>query len=541
MNDSVGLAAKAMDSLVNECIKTGAPIGTLKLAYDNGDFIRVAEITSEYNLDPEMVKEAFPGLDWFKKKTRSMSELREEIRGDEQLSKEISARVKTFNSIYKEYLADLGDEKAAREKFSGEYGNRVPDAVLSIMRAQQTGDPASDLIIGLAVSTILLNHRSILMTKYYPDIAAIAKKIPGDKTDNLKAVIINILKPLVGANYAAWSSEIRKAEDKKDLGPKAPDWYAKVKTGLKRLEDEIKSGSLSKTVFSNMSESVFESNPSAVGFDVELKLVEEFLGKRVEEAVSDLPANIPSRPGEYNFRTDVMRDFYLIIVDISNAKETFSNDLKNMLMTALHNKQEGSDENSKIELNKLAKKWDKGLKVVISKAYDSMMVKLQGKVSMHGESVMSPGRASSLSKAAEEASAGRWKCKKCNEHNVKESKFCRKCGVGFDGTPVQETPQWSKAPLPPKKAEERLVVRIASKDVPKGLKKHWKEHFEGRPKGSFDSAVKKLKGKVDKPENLAAWLEHKSTGKWPSEGKKKDKKEPKPKKLKLLKPKKDKD
>ena len=72
------------------------------------------------------------------------------------------------------------------------------------------------------------------------------------------------------------------------------------------------------------------------------------------------------------------------------------------------------------------------------------------------------------------------------------------------------------------------LFRIAAGDDPrlKGLKKYWKKHYKGRPKGSFTKAVKKFKKhKLKSPEGLAAYWEHKSTGYWPAEkgGKKKSK------------------
>ena len=94
--------------------------------------------------------------------------------------------------------------------------------------------------------------------------------------------------------------------------------------------------------------------------------------------------------------------------------------------------------------------------------------------------------------------------------------------VEKENTPkIEEEPRQQRLPM---EASERVHLVLAkAKSNLKGLTKHWKEHFKGRPKGSFTKAVKKLKAHgVDKPEALAAYWEHKSTGKWPAEkGKKK--------------------
>jgi hypothetical protein len=69
----------------------------------------------------------------------------------------------------------------------------------------------------------------------------------------------------------------------------------------------------------------------------------------------------------------------------------------------------------------------------------------------------------------------------------------------------------------------RLVTAKRQKikgKIPKGLAGYWKNHFKGRPKGSFSEAVKILrKHDIENPEALAAYLEHESTSpkKWPAE------------------------
>jgi hypothetical protein len=378
----------AMDALVGECIKNGAPIGTLKKAYEDGDLVKVAEITAEYSLDPELVKEALPFMDWFKKK-KTLSEIREEMRKDEQLVKEISARVKSFKEIYQRYVADLGDEKSAREKFSGEYGNRVPDSIRKIMTSQQTGDPAANLIIGLALSTTLLNPRSVLVTKYYPDIVNIVKKMPGESSDNLKAVIINVLKPLVGANYPTWSKEIRQVTTTKSPS-NAPPWYAAVQNGISTIQQEIESGGLSDYVAERMTDELFDSAPSAIGFDVE-KALEKFLLERVTEAVSKFPlGSTPSASSEYTYRKDAIRNFKALVSDMVNARTNFSRDLADKLLIALHNRQEEATPEIQKELGSLAKKWDRGLLPALDKAYMSAVSKFNNIVEGYSKSVMTP-------------------------------------------------------------------------------------------------------------------------------------------------------
>jgi len=79
-----------------------------------------------------------------------------------------------------------------------------------------------------------------------------------------------------------------------------------------------------------------------------------------------------------------------------------------------------------------------------------------------------------------------------------------------------------------------LFAKKKKKDIGPGLRKYWKNHYKGRPKGSFEKAVDTLKDKVDNPEGLAAWLEHESTGKWPAEGRSKKKKKKSSKYLNLV-------
>jgi hypothetical protein len=49
-----------MGSLIHACIKTGAPLGDLKEACEIGDLLRIAQISAQYNIDPILIKEAFP-------------------------------------------------------------------------------------------------------------------------------------------------------------------------------------------------------------------------------------------------------------------------------------------------------------------------------------------------------------------------------------------------------------------------------------------------------------------------------------------------
>lgn len=479
--------AAAMNKLVAQCIKTGAPIGTLRLAAQSEDYVKIAELAAQYDLDPVLIKEALPFFG--PKKTRTMSELRSEIIKDDRLAEEINTRVKNFAKIYQDMVAELGDE-AALEKFSAEYSQKVPQGILKMLRSLETGDEASNLIISLAVATALLNPRSTFVTKYYPDIMMITKNLPGGQEANFKPVMLNILKALVGTKYPIWGMAIRGKDTPAASGRPQPEWYPKVKAALKQLQGEVSSKNLGGYVASRLSDSIFESNPSAVGFDVEQTLVENFLKGRVDEALVGFPGGVtPSNAQEYEYRKDVLRDFRSILADMVRSRGEFAGNLASKLMVALHNRQEGATDDVKKELGALAKKWDKGLQPAIDKAYTSALQKMSNMVRGYEEWGMNPQS----------------EVKECNEL----------------------------------KAAERKTVRLVigkQKDIGKPLRKYWKERLNPREKGDFKKTLDTVKrnvkpqpGKKHSPEGLAAWLEHESTGKWPAEGKKKKKEKSKDK------------
>ena len=464
----------ALVKLADECKSSGAPMGSLKMAFEMGDFGKIAEIAAEYGIDTDLVKTALP---FFNKKEKVMSvpELREGVMSSKELFKDIADKI---TSIRDSFDTDTAGDPELEAQYSKVMGGKVSPVVSRMMPEQQEGgNELANLFIGLALTSEIASEHSYFGKTFMPSIKEHAKKLPGGLAEYLPTMLTALMSRFIRSRYSDLStfamSTPRKEKPKGDV---RPEWYEVVSKGLTNMLKDIEEGNMVNAILAMVNSKSFEFGVKSLVYnEIEgeqsiLRLIDGAFTSRIHAALEGLDGGVThGSPSEVRYAWDIARSMDAISNSMWKNRRAFVSTMTQKMIEELKKQVESKDTNES-----LVRQWESKLEMHINMAYSKVMAKVRNVLNAYKKWIMNPQEDMN---ARPEITEG-----------------------------VAELPRI------------KYGGKSKKKDVPKSLKPYWKKHFKGRPKGSFTKAVKTLKKHdITDPKALAAWLEHKTTGKWPGE------------------------